>query len=93
MSWLATFTQSVEVRDEYIAHWFIQLTDIGNGFDFTMTYADARSSECSSCPIKQDLSNYWTPSLYYMAENGTFESVVQSGSGDGNYGGMTVYYL
>jgi len=65
----------------------------GNGLNFTMDYAQARSSNCSSCPIKQDLSNYWTPSLYYQAEDGSFEYVPQSGDGSGVYGGMTVYYL
>lgn len=58
-----------------------------------MDYEDARSSSCSSCPIKQDLSNYWTPALYYQNQNGSFESVPQSGDGAGNLGGMTVYYL
>ncbi|KAH0113179.1 WSC-domain-containing protein, partial [Aureobasidium melanogenum] len=65
----------------------------GNGFKFDMDYADARSSDCSSCPIKADLSNYWTPLLYFQHQNGTFESVHQSGDGEGVYGGMTVYYL
>lgn len=65
----------------------------GNGFKFEMDYADARSSSCSSCPIKADLSNYWTPSLYYQHQNGSFENVHQSGDGTGIYGGMTVYYL
>lgn len=69
------------------------LTTAGNGFDFSMTYEQARQSTCSSCPIKEDLSNYWTPQLYYQAENGTFQYVPQSGDGPGNYGGMTVYYL
>lgn len=64
----------------------------GNGFGFTMDYAQANASTCSSCPIKKDLSNYWTPKLYYMAEDGTFEDVPQSGEGNGNTGGMTVYY-
>jgi hypothetical protein len=65
----------------------------GSGFGFTMDYAQARSSQCSSCPIKQDLSNYWTPSLYYHAQNGSFISVPQAGDGNGGLGGMTVYYL
>jgi hypothetical protein len=65
----------------------------GNGFGFTMDYDQARSSECSSCPIKQDLSNYWTPKLYYHAQNGSLISVPQAGDGNGNQGGMTVYYL
>lgn len=58
-----------------------------------MDYADARAGECSSCPIKQDMSNYWTPKLYYQTENGTFIDVPQAGDGEGVYGGMTVYYL
>lgn len=70
----------------------------GNGFNFTMDYADARASECSSCPIKQDLSNYWTPKLYYHAKNGSFIDVPQVGDYNGIYGsdtfgGMNVYYL
>jgi hypothetical protein len=54
----------------------------------------ARASKCSSCPIKEDFSNYWTPKLYYQYENGTFQSVPTVGDnmGDQN-GGMTVYYL
>ncbi|GAB7345585.1 hypothetical protein MBLNU457_3887t1 [Dothideomycetes sp. NU457] len=65
----------------------------GNGFNFTMDYDSTQTSTCSSCPIKQDLSNYWTPSLYYMEKNGSFTSVPQAGDGSGTQGGMTVYYL
>ena len=65
----------------------------GDGFAAEMTYDQARASNCSSCPIKQDLSNYWTPSLYYHAQNGSFISVPQAGDGKSVEGGMTVYYL
>jgi hypothetical protein len=65
----------------------------GSAFAFSMSYEDARASECSSCPIKQDLSNYWTPKLYYHAKNGSFISVPQVGDGNGAAGGMIVYYL
>lgn len=58
-----------------------------------MDYASTQSSTCSSCPIKQDLSNYWTPKLYYQSAEGTFIDVPQAGDGEGVYGGMTVYYL
>ena len=34
----------------------------GNGFGFTTSYDQMRASTCSSCPIKEDLSVYWTPS-------------------------------
>lgn len=29
----------------------------GSGFNFSMTYEDARASQCTTCNIKQDLSN------------------------------------
>ena len=65
----------------------------GNGFNINMDYNDTQASGCSSCPIQQDLSNYWTPSLYYMNKNGSYTLVPQAGDGDGVQGGMTVYYL
>lgn len=64
----------------------------GNSFGFTMNYTQARKSLCSSCPVKQDLSNYWTPVLYYRAENGSFINVPQVGDGNDTTGGMIVYY-
>ena len=36
----------------------------GNGFNFTMDYQKARASTCSSCTVKQDLSNYWIPNVF-----------------------------
>ncbi|KAK4993470.1 hypothetical protein LTR50_000400 [Elasticomyces elasticus] len=63
-----------------------------NGFGFTENYDQAKGGSCTSCPIKQDMSNYWTPKLYYQAENGSFIDVPQAGDGLGIYGGMTVYY-
>lgn len=65
----------------------------GSGFGFNMTYQQARSSSCSSCPIKADLSNYWIPKLYYRAQNGSLISVPMVGDGSGALGGITVYYL
>ncbi|KAK3069193.1 hypothetical protein LTR53_012654, partial [Teratosphaeriaceae sp. CCFEE 6253] len=66
----------------------------GSGFGFETSYAQQRASACSSCPIKQDLSAYWTPKLYFMgdAEGSYFEDVPQAGEGNGVTGGMTVYY-
>ncbi|KAF2805077.1 WSC-domain-containing protein [Mytilinidion resinicola] len=66
----------------------------GSGFGASMDYAQARSSDCSSCEIKEDLSNYWTPQLYVHAKNGFFLPVpiVNYGS-DNTSGGMAVYYL
>lgn len=65
----------------------------GNGFGFTMTYDQARSSTCSSCLVKEDSSNYWTPILYYKAQNGSFTMVPQDGVGDMNSNAMNVYYV
>ncbi|KAK5107029.1 hypothetical protein LTR62_001918 [Meristemomyces frigidus] len=65
----------------------------GSGFGFNTSYEQQRESACSSCPIKQDLSAYWTPKLYYMNADGTtFEDVPQAGEGNGATGGLTVYY-
>ncbi|KAI5811394.1 WSC-domain-containing protein [Peziza echinospora] len=58
----------------------------GNGFDFTMDYEQALNSTCSTCAVTKDLSNYWTPSLFYQAKNGSFFPVKQSG-------GALIYYL
>jgi hypothetical protein len=60
----------------------------GNGFDFNITYDQARASTCSTCDIKEDLSNYWTPKLYYQAQNGSFISVpIDGDDSQGNMGG------
>ncbi|BFZ56810.1 hypothetical protein PYCC9005_003858 [Savitreella phatthalungensis] len=59
----------------------------GSGFSISSDYDDLRSSSCTSCQIKQDLSAYWVPQLYYQnPNNGSFEDVPV-------LGGATVYYL
>ncbi|TVY83581.1 WSC domain-containing protein [Lachnellula suecica] len=58
----------------------------GNGFGFQMDFASTQASTCSSCTVLQDMSNYWVPTLYYKAQNGSFISVGQAG-------GATIYYL
>jgi len=65
----------------------------GNGFNYTMDYASTQASTCSSCPIEEDLSNYWVPTLYYTNKDGSFTSVPQAGDGGSNLGGQVVYYL
>jgi hypothetical protein len=66
----------------------------GSGFGLTMDFAAARAAKCSSCPVKEDMSNYWTPKLYYHAQDGTFQSVPTVGDNINDInGGMTVYYL
>ncbi|TKX24210.1 hypothetical protein C1H76_3573 [Elsinoe australis] len=58
----------------------------GNGFGFTQDYAQARKSTCTSCTVTKDLSNYWTPILYYKNKQGQLQRVKQNG-------GVLVYYL
>ncbi|KAG9021141.1 hypothetical protein FS837_007537, partial [Tulasnella sp. UAMH 9824] len=57
----------------------------GSNFSKDMTYNTARQSSCTSCSIAQDLSNYWTPTLYFKdPTTGQFEKVPN--------GGLLVYY-
>ncbi|KAF2005544.1 WSC domain protein [Amniculicola lignicola CBS 123094] len=65
----------------------------GSGFASSMTFQQARNSRCSSCQIKEDLSNYWTPQLYVKKRDGTFLPVPVVGDPQDTNGGMTVYYL
>ncbi|KAF2658680.1 WSC domain-containing protein, partial [Lophiostoma macrostomum CBS 122681] len=65
----------------------------GAGFNPNMTFEDARASKCSSCEIKEDMSNYWTPQLYVKKKDGTFRPVPVVGDSQDSNGGMTVYYL
>lgn len=57
-----------------------------SGVDYGATYDDLRNSKCTTCQVTQDLSAYWVPQLYYVHENGTYESVDL-------VTGITVYYL
>lgn len=51
----------------------------GSNFGPSADYASLRQSSCTSCPIKEDLSAYWTPELYYQYQNGSFLSVPNGG--------------
>lgn len=57
---------------------------VGKDFRMSSTDQDLRSSECTSCAVKQDLSAYWTPNLYWQEDNGEFTALNQTG-------GMLVY--
>ncbi|KAL2010654.1 hypothetical protein VTN00DRAFT_6461 [Thermoascus crustaceus] len=57
-----------------------------SNFALTVDQDILRASKCTSCAVKQDLSNYWVPSLYFMHKNGTAEMVEE-------VGGMLAYYL
>src|SRR4051794_21559593 len=60
----------------------------GSAFGPYITFQQARASKCSSCEIKEDLSNYWTPQLYIQFKKGSFAPVPVVGEGDGLGGGM-----
>ncbi|PSN59421.1 WSC-domain-containing protein, partial [Corynespora cassiicola Philippines] len=40
----------------------------GSAFSAEMTFEQQRAAKCSSCTIKEDMSNYWTPQLYGFPE-------------------------
>ncbi len=60
----------------------------------------AEEAKCTSCKMTEDLSNYWTASIYFQSpENSTFKRVPQMANGmlngtllDQN-GGLTIYYM
>ncbi|KAH7097284.1 WSC-domain-containing protein [Auriculariales sp. MPI-PUGE-AT-0066] len=57
-----------------------------NGFDFSVDYDGLRNGTCSTCLPVADKSAYWTPNLWFQAQNGSFHRVDQ-------VGGATIYYL
>jgi hypothetical protein len=58
----------------------------GNAFALSMTDTQALDkSTCTSSLVKNDKSNYWTPKLYFQAEDGTLTDV--------ELFYMNVYYL
>jgi hypothetical protein len=44
--------------------------------DLTQTGGDLN---CTSCEVVEDQSAYWTPALYWQADNGSTELVQQVG--------------
>ncbi|GAA6021435.1 hypothetical protein JCM10207_004732 [Rhodosporidiobolus poonsookiae] len=56
-----------------------------SNFNLEVNFHTLRESQCTSCQVKQDMSNYWTPALYFAWRNGSFTLVDQ--------GGVTVYYF
>ncbi|GAA5905670.1 hypothetical protein JCM6882_008742 [Rhodosporidiobolus microsporus] len=57
-----------------------------SNFALSSTFEELRASECTSCLVKQDMSNYWTPQLYFQWANGSFTNVDVVGGG-------LIYYL
>ncbi|EMR67157.1 hypothetical protein UCREL1_5843 [Eutypa lata UCREL1] len=71
----------------------------GNAFNQTMdhtTHDLPSTATCTSCTPTEDFSNYWTATLFFRAQNGTFHKVNTFGNElgyTGASGGQTVYYL
>ncbi|KAJ9132986.1 WSC-domain-containing protein [Pleurostoma richardsiae] len=57
----------------------------GSSITINSTYESLQESDCTSCTIQADKSAYWTPALYFLHADGTYEAVPNTG--------MTVYYL
>ena len=68
----------------------------GNAFNATMLGDVAERATCTTCQMSEDLSNYWTATLYFKdPTNGSYHRVppVYIGPGqNGAVGGLTVYY-
>lgn len=48
----------------------------GNAFQATMDFATTQNSTCSTNPVRDDLSNYWMPALYFKdPKDGSFTRV------------------
>lgn len=57
----------------------------GSAFSPAMDYNTTQTSDCTSCMVNKDKSNYWVPSLFHN-NGGSFEIVNQHGS-------ASIYYL
>lgn len=58
----------------------------GDAFAPVMDYNTTQSSDCTSCMVNGDKSNYWVPLLYHDNGDGTYTAVPQHGS-------ASMYYL
>lgn len=65
----------------------MQTTDKNHltGFGLNPSYEDLMKGDCTSCGVKQDMSAYWAPALYFKHDDGEYELVNQ-------VGGMLAYY-
>ncbi|BGP53646.1 hypothetical protein JCM8202_003584 [Rhodotorula sphaerocarpa] len=59
----------------------------GSNVNLEVSFDSLRQSDCTSCLVKQDLSAYWTPQLYFHWANGSFTNVDWTGAG------LLIYYL
>jgi hypothetical protein len=52
-------------------------------------------STCTTCQFGDDFSNYWTATLYFRAQNGSYKRVHNIGNNqfETANGGLTIYYM
>ena len=50
----------------------------GSKFDKSSQYADLQESQCTTCNVAQDLSNYWVPQLYIKKTSTILEQDLRS---------------
>lgn len=73
----------------------------GNSFNISMEegHDPVAQSTCTTCSFVQDLSNYWTASMFFHGKNGSYKRVPQQGNGGPQgalihlNGGMDIYYI
>lgn len=73
----------------------------GNAFNATMEGDIGEQATCTTCAFTEDFSNYWTATLYFRHQNGSYKRVPQYPNAqlgtEGRdatdiKGGMTIYY-
>ncbi|WVF69995.1 hypothetical protein IAT40_004781 [Kwoniella sp. CBS 6097] len=56
----------------------VHLAAGSSSFGAEMTYASAQAGSCTTSNLKNDMSNYWAPQLYYKWKNGTYSAVMSN---------------
>lgn len=67
----------------------------GNAFNATMDKDPSTIATCTTCTFSEDFSNYWTASMFFKHENGSYKRVPimpNAALPSGIIGGMTIYY-
>ncbi|WVQ97883.1 hypothetical protein IAU59_004999 [Kwoniella sp. CBS 9459] len=50
-----------------------------NSFGANTNYASTQAGSCTTSNLKNDMSNFWAPQLYYKWKNGTYSAVMSNG--------------
>ena len=67
----------------------------GNAFHPNMTGDIGNQATCTTCTFSEDFSNYWTATMYFKHQNGSYKRVPimqNTALPNGINGGMTIYY-